>query len=458
MFDDLLRDIELWGGEGSQELAEMAASETEIAYLTSIDELASGWDRDQRHSLPDDFASWLPDHYQAVVLLSVDRSKLNGYELVDVLKARQRLISRLEGELASDMTEIGYAAPGDATSGAARLEEAFEMASDEIRAALTLTRRAAYFRYDSSVDLVERLPRVHRLLTKGEIDLARARVFLRGTAHLNPDVARQIVDQLAEIAPRLTTGQLAARIRRLAIATGPDEARDRYETALDQRKVWMEQTSDGTGNLHLLDIPIDDLRAIGRRVNGHMTSLKKEDRSNRTHDQLRADIVIDFLLGSDPRKGGRGLTDIQVDLTTLAGLDDNPAMIPGLGPVIADVARQVADRQHKGVWQITVTDQGRVVDVFTTRRRPTHAISRDVNARFPVCTFPGCRVPAQDCDLDHLTTWADRGATSSENLAPACRHDHRLRESGWRHRRRDLHQHEWTSPLGHTYITQGQSP
>ena len=41
----------------------------------------------------------------------------------------------------------------------------------------------------------------------------------------------------------------------------------------------------------------------------------------------------------------RGVVDIQVKLSTLAELDNDPALIPGWGPVIADIARQVAHDQ-----------------------------------------------------------------------------------------------------------------
>ncbi len=43
----------------------------------------------------------------------------------------------------------------------------------------------------------------------------------------------------------------------------------------------------------------------------------------------------------------RGVVDIQVKLSTLAELDNDPALIPGFGPVIADIARQVAHDQKR---------------------------------------------------------------------------------------------------------------
>jgi hypothetical protein len=89
------------------------------------------------------------------------------------------------------MVEISHVAPGDAASEPERLAEAFEYASDEIRAALTLTRRAAESRLDYASDLVARLPQVLELLDRGLIDWPRARVFVDGTAHLSVTEAGQ---------------------------------------------------------------------------------------------------------------------------------------------------------------------------------------------------------------------------------------------------------------------------
>jgi hypothetical protein len=96
--------------------------------------------------------------------------------------------------------------------------------------------------------------------------------------------------------------------------------------------LWIEQTEAGTGNLHLYDIDAADARAIGRRVNADMISLRR-DGDDRSHDNLRADIAVDLLLGSDPTNRGRGIMDMRVSMTTLAGLDEKAAEIPGMGPV-----------------------------------------------------------------------------------------------------------------------------
>ncbi len=423
-----------------------------VADLITVEMWNTGWTDDERDLLPD-LESLPPGPFLSVILESLDRSRLNGYDLVEVLKARERMVSHNQAESMRDMVEISHAAPGDAGSDPNRLSEAFEFASDEIRAALVLTRSTARFRMSDATDLMSRLPRVWGEFSEGTIDLPRARVIANGTSHLDPDEARRVAETVLERAPRLTTGQLAAWIRRLCVESDPEKANQRQEQALEDRRLVIEPTVDGTGNLHLYDIDLADARAIGKRVNAHMISLRK-DGETRSHDNLRADITVDLLLGSDPTNGGKGLFDMRVDLSTLAGLDEKAAEIPGMGPVIADVARKFADRHPKAAWQVTVCDDnGDVVDVVVTSRRPNARLSRLVDADQPVCSFPGCRAPAEECDFDHLLSRAAGGATSRRNAGPKCRHDHILKDHGWKHRRvkgKDV----WTSPLGHTYTTE----
>ena len=137
-----------------------------------------------------------------------------------------------------------------------------------------------------------------------------------------------------------------------------------------------EQAEDGTANLMGLNLPPAETSKAMRRINRLARSLKAKGDSRRI-DQIRADILLDLLTGRNQTSekgstGDRGVVDIKVAMTTLAGIDDQPAEIPGFGPVIADVARQIVDEQHDAEWRITITDNdGQPSGVVTTRRRPT---------------------------------------------------------------------------------------
>jgi hypothetical protein len=177
----------------------------------------------------------------------------------------------------------------------------------------------------------------------------------------------------------------------------------------------------------------------------------------RTLDQLRADVLLDLLTGkTTTTSSSTGTVDIRVELETLLGLSEAAGEIPGWGPVIADVARQVTATTRKHTY--TVTDHGEPVWTGTSRRRPTNHQTRTVEAQNPSCVFPGCRMPATECDIDHTRAWAEGGPTVTDNLSPLCRHDHRLKHAGWKLKRIRPGIYQWTSPLAHTYQTGPDQP
>ena len=85
-------------------------------------------------------------------------------------------------------------------------------------------------------------------------------------------------------------------------------------------------------------------------------------------------------------------------------------------------------------------------------RLPGAALRRWIHVRDRRCTFPGCRAPAHRADTDHSVEHAHGGATVDTGLAPACRHDHRLRHDGrWTIEHTAPGHLTWTSPLGRSY-------
>ena len=124
----------------------------------------------------------------------------------------------------------------------------------------------------------------------------------------------------------------------------------------------------------------------------------------------------------------RGTVDIQVTLATLMCLTDDPALAPGWGDVIADIARQVAfDQEHRPQWLWSVTDNnGLLLHHGHTQRRPTARERAFVKARDRTCRAPGCQRPAMSCDDDHRHDYAKGGPSHRGALCSLCRRHHRL--------------------------------
>ncbi|MGI9607032.1 MAG: DUF222 domain-containing protein, partial [Acidimicrobiales bacterium] len=72
-----------------------------------------------------------------------------------------------------------------------------------------------------------------------------------------------------------------------------------------------------------------------------------------------------------------------------------------------------------------VIDQGRKQRLFTGNARLAAMIPHDH------CYWPGCTVPATQCEIDHLEPWFPHGRTDQANSGPACGHHNRGKEHGF---------------------------
>ena len=418
-------------------------------------------ERDDDQGLPADLETIPPGLLLAVILSSVDRDRLSGYDRVRVLKADHRMVAHFQARVFADIEAVSVSVAGeldDLWEGESPDAEIVDDATaSEIQAALHLTRRAAGIQADLGYQLCQRLPKVWEALHDGRIDLPRARILSDLTSSLPRELARQATETALMRAPDLTTGQLRAHLARLIITIDPAAAQERYEQRLEDRRVVSEQAEDGTANLMGLNLPPAETNKAMRRINRLARALKNRGDKRRI-DQIRADILLDLLSGKGQHNSGsadKGAVEIRVDLTTLTGIDDEPAEIPGWGTVLADVARQIVDEASDSEWRIVPVDEnGQPVGVVTTRRRPTTAQKRQVETRNPTCVFPGCRMPADQCDLNHELPWAEAHRTTIRHLGPLCRHNHiDHHRHRWKLKQIRPGIYQWTSLLGHTYIT-----
>ncbi len=179
-------------------------------------------------------------------------------------------------------------------------------------------------------------------------------------------------------------------------------------------------------------------------------------------DQIRAELLTDLLLTTDPSSVfGDGLDqvaahiNVTIDATTLAGLNDRPAQLDREGTLHPDTARAFAGIAT--VWNRLWVDP----DGFVTRTdtyRPTAGMTRYLQARDQHCRFPGCRMPVHRAQIDHTHDWAKGGTTSLDNLAHLCLTHHALKhpdipdEYRWTARQNPDWTITWTSPHGDEHV------
>lgn len=391
----------------------------------------------------------------ARLLVSVDRGRVTERERIALIRAHRRQVSHYQAASYTEMNrhfeELVEVLEGDT-------EVAYEQAQLEIGTALRYTRRKASDEIGVAFQLATH-PRVARALQLGTTDLARARVILDHLLLLDADHADTVLDQVMPMAPTLTTGQLAALLRRLVDSYDPRAAKKAYQESLELRAIEVKAEPDGTATLTGYHLPADQAQAVYQRITELAADLKAEG-DLRTLDQIRADLVLDLLNGHE-QPAGKGEVVLHVDLATLTELSQNPGELNGYGPVIADIARQIAENQTNNPWSYIVTDPStdQTHCTGTTRRRPRRSLRQALRLLHPTCTFPGCRQPAERTDTDHLTPYSRGGETKATNLAPLCRYHNRTKHLvGWTVFRLDKTTLQWTSPLGLIYHTGADPP
>lgn len=349
----------------------------------------------------------------AAVLGELSGAPVPNARRVEVLQARSRQLAHNQAQLFAEMVEVSHtvALTDLKDKAVARAAKQFEWAAHEIAAALSWTPTAADRELGFATALVERLPLVQEALRAGHIDRGKARVFAEYVDPDNGDVteaqSRLLCERFLPLAPGLTTKQLADRLLRALHAIDPELRRRRYERAVQARGVALYlDPRTGTAVLVGNGLPPDEAAAAAARLDRLVEATKRAGHRG-TRPQISADLylgmlngcfdglaegeIIDRLLAmrrpedhrdadTMPTAGGesadRGAVregiEIRVGLATLAGLDDRPGEIPGLGPIGASVARTaVAAQRHGATWKFAIVDtSGYLLLAGPLRRRP----------------------------------------------------------------------------------------
>ncbi|MEV8024228.1 DUF222 domain-containing protein [Microbacterium sp. NPDC080220] len=189
----------------------------------------------------------------------------------------------------------------------------------------------------------------------------------------------------------------------------------------------------------------------------------------RSIDQVRADVFADLLLAGTPALDDtrdtaagplgaiRARVQVLVPAATLTGQDDGPCDLTGRSPIDPATARTLAG--GTGMWERLFHDPTTGVTVATDSYRVPSGMRRFLQARDQHCRFPGCRVAAIRCEVDHTHDHALGGRTELSNLAHLCQRHHSMKQfTAWRVRQLKGGVLEWTSPLGRTYREDAPTP
>lgn len=431
--------------------------------------------------------------------------------VADVEKS-QEVIAAAQAAQMRALARAGDLARKQSAQSLARVREhdmALRAIAAEVAGVMRTTDRSVQRQIDEATELVQDYPSTLQSWEGGAITRQHVRVIVETGTVLPPEHRPAFeAEALAKCAVD-TPGRVRSELALLAERLHPRSLAERHRDARLQRGVRVMTLADGmsalttTGPTVLIDAIYDRLTQQARTIvdtraqaaadlraqaaaephdtaadsratdtsadaaagePGEPTPQQIIASDTRTMDQLRADILADLLLTAAPHADptrtddGPGIlgairakVQIIVPALTLLGSDDDPADLVGRSPIDPDTARELACLT-RSPWERILTDPvtGAVLHVDTYQR--TAAMDRYLRARDQHCRFPGCRMPAIRCEVDHTIDYALGGCTACRNLAHLCQRHHSMKQfTAWRVRQLADGILEWTSPLGRTY-------
>jgi hypothetical protein len=334
--------------------------------------------------------------------------------------------------------------------------------TDEIAAALSITRGMADSYLDYARAMRLRLPRVGALLVAGDIDYRTFQTIVYRTDLIaDPNVLAAVDAALAVKVtrwPGVTQGRLGSYVDRIVARADLDAVRRRRERRGDRAvSIWGD--ADGLteifGRLHTTDA-----HAVDARLDALAATVCADD--PRTHNQRRADAMGALAIGAHrlscrcgqahcPAATGPVPSPVVIHvIADQAGIDGAaPGSMIGSDALIP--AELIAELAKSARLRLLIHPTDAPPEAGYT---PSQALADFVRCRDLTCRFPGCDQPARRCDLDHTIPYVDGGPTHASNLKALCRRHHLLTTFwGWRDQQLPDGTAIWTSPAGQTYVT-----
>ena len=344
--------------------------------------------------------------------------------------------------------------------------------------------------------LVHEMPHTFAALRAGVLSEWRATLLVRETACLTvADRATLDAEVCGDPATLEGVGdaRLVALAKKVAYRLDPESVVRRRAKAESDRRVTIRPAPDTMVLLNALLPVVEGVAAYAAL--GLAADTARAGGDDRTRGQVMADTLVGAITGqgtaaptastdatsteagatstdaastgaTTTRGGGGGggpvvvVRLVMTDRALLAG-DDEPAFIPGYGPVPADLAREVLARAQDQVWLkrlFTDPGTGELVAMDSRARRFPEALRELLVLRDQTCRTPWCDAPIRH--LDHATPAAAHGgptsAANGQGLCERCNYDKQA--PGWTtsphpDSRPGGHLIETTTPTGHTYLS-----
>ncbi|MBB1029952.1 DUF222 domain-containing protein [Dietzia sp. SLG310A2-38A2] len=360
----------------------------------------------------------------------------------------------------------------------------FVVATGYVVAAMAVSTLRAESMISFAADLHQRYPAVLAALAAGRLDQRAAELLARQMATVDlevlPQVQQDVVDDyLAASEAGVRLGARAVRDAVDAIITRYDAEgiRRRKEDASRARGVRINKGADGMSTVSAILATEEAAvlaEAIDQRAAEHAASDAEADAAaasaaaaeatgesgsdpvadyHFSKAERRADALLSLVCGDNLHPGGPAPLRPKVTVIAPGNAESGNNGASGNGARDDDGVRVEFTRTGEAALQalldMLVTSDGasfekvdpRIGAADDARRalkyRPGAELARRIRLRDGTCRHPGCAVPADDCDIDHVRPFdhadpARGGPTEERNLMCLCRRHHRFKTfSDW---------------------------
>ncbi|THE07946.1 HNH endonuclease [Microbacterium oleivorans] len=345
----------------------------------------------------------------------------------------------------------------------------------EVGGVLRATDRTVQRRIGEARTIIEGFPSAVLAWEAGRIVREHVRAIVDAGTTLPAEMWAEFeaiaIERCEKEAPNRVRGELEILAHRMH----PRSFAERHEEAAAGRCVRLISGRDGMSDL-IATLPTVIAEGIHDRLTQQARAIvdTRDERAAssevvasdaRTTDQARADLLLAGTPALDdtrdtaagPLGAIRARVQVLVPAATLTGADDGPCDLAGRSPIDPATARLLAGSTH--MWERLFHDPTTGVTVSTDSYRVPSGMRRFLQTRDQHCRFPGCRVAAIRCEVDHTHDHALGGATELSNLAHLCQRHHSMKQlTAWRVRQLPGGVLEWTSPLGKTYREDAPTP
>ena len=306
--------------------------------------------------------------------------------------------------------------------------------------------------------LFHRLPKTWSQVDAGRLQAWRGRRIAAAVLGAPADVVDHIDATLVGIAHKVGPVTLDRLLDEAMLRLHAEEREIAQAEALQARRVTFDDQSTGVDGMADMHIRSDwkDVRDFDQTLSEIAAKLKSmPEGKHETLDVRRAmavGVLTDparaaALLHGDEPPAPRKQTVLHLHLTD-AALFGREAVGRNETDLRAVLEQQIRDWCGRTDTNLTVKP---IVDLTDHHAVEAYEIPDRLTERValthPTCVFPWCAKSARRCDCDHGVPFAAGGPTCECNLAPLCRHHHRLKtHAGWRYTRVEPGVYLWTDP------------